>query len=81
MKLESENSKPSVLTKEEKDDIYKALIFVREIETDLANAKLTMIRGKFFDSMDYLTEAHSKAPVAVKSIQDFVKSLQDKKIW
>lgn len=78
---ESLNSNHSVLTKDEQDDIYKSLLLVQQIETDLANAKLSMESGKFFASMDYLTAAKNKTPVAIKSMKDFVKTLQDKKIW
>lgn len=78
---ESKNSNPLELTKEEKDTAYKSMILFQEIETDLANAELTMHGGKFFDSMDYLTEGKTKLSIATREYKIFIKILKDKKIW
>lgn len=78
---ESENWVDLELTKDEQDDLYKAIILIQELETDFQNIKLTMENGKFFNSMDYLIEAMNKPLIAGDSMRRFVKTLKDKRIW
>lgn len=78
---ELENSKSLELTKEEQDDLYKAIIMLQELEGDLQNIKLTMESGKFFNAMDHVIEAMNKPLIGQEAIRSFVKTLGNKKIW
>jgi len=78
---ESENLENLELTKDEQDDLYKAIIMIQELEGDFQNIKLTMENGKFFNAMDHVIGAMNKPLIAGDSIRRFVKTLVDKKIW
>jgi len=81
MTPESENCQTSELTKDQQDDIYKAIIMLNEIETDLFNINLTMENGKWFRAKDHLNEARPKVTIAINSIQQFIKHLKSSEVW
>ena len=81
MTPESEICPTSELTKDQQDDVYKAIIMLNEIETDLFNVNLCMENGKWFRAKDHLNSARPKVTITINSIQEFIKHLKTSNVW